>query len=103
MSMLYQKRTIISAMNPERYEDSYTEIFLKVWFEEIDEAVDFLASPLDCERHGKELWIRAMSGEFGRIEVLSAEQSPMRLFEKKSEEHRQRLLTYDPAPKDADA
>lgn len=95
--------TIISAMNPERYEDSYTEIFLKVWFEEIGEPLEFLASPFDCERHGKELWIRAMAGEFGPIEVLPAEQSPMRLFEKKISEHRQRLLTYEPAPKDADA
>ena len=74
--MLHQQRTIISAMNPFRYEDSYTEIFLIVWFEEIDEPLEFLASPFDCERHGKELWIRAMAGEFGPIEVIQ-EPSPI--------------------------
>lgn len=64
------QRTIISAMNPSRYVDDYTEIFLIVWFEELDGPISFVASPFDCERHGKELWIRAMAGEFGPIEVL---------------------------------
>src|SRR5882724_4690976 len=98
-------RTIISAMNPERYADSYTEIFLMVWFEELDVPIDFLASPFDCERHGKELWIRAMAGEYGPIEVLPAEQSPIRLLEQRMLEQRllpQKMLMYDPTPKDVE-
>jgi len=84
-------------MNPERYADSYTEIFLMVWFEELDEPVDFLASPFDCERHGKELWIRAMAGEFGSITVLPEEQSPMRIFKQQLQLEQQlpKMLTHD--------
>lgn len=62
--------TIVSAVNPYRYRDSYTELFLKVWFEELSEPVPFLATPFDIERHGKELWIRTMRGDFGEIEVI---------------------------------
>lgn len=62
--------TIVSAMNPSRYENSYTEIMLTVWFEEFSYPLPFMASPFDVERHGKELWIRAMAGEFGPITVL---------------------------------
>lgn len=65
-----ETRTIISAVNPCRFEDSYTEIWLKVWFEELDEPIVFLASPTDCERHGKDLWGRAMRGDFGPIRVI---------------------------------
>lgn len=66
-------RTIISALYPHRCGDSFTEIWLKVWFEELADPVIFLATPFDIERHGKELWIRAMSGEFGLIEILPDE------------------------------
>ncbi len=69
------QRSIIAASEPRRYADSFTEIWLKVWFEELSDPVEFLASPFDCERHGKELWIRAMAGEYGEIEV-SKENSP---------------------------
>lgn len=65
------KRTIVAATEPRRLADSYTEVRLKVWFEELDEPVDFIATPFDCERHGKELWIRAMAGEYGPIEVVT--------------------------------
>ena len=62
-------RTIVSAMYPRRYSESYTEITLTVWFDE-GGGFDFTASPFDCERHGRELWIRAMAGEYGPIEVV---------------------------------
>jgi len=98
MFMAQQERTIVSAMNPFRYEDSYTEIFLTVWFEELDGPVDFSASPFDCERHGKELWIRAMAGEFGPIDVRE-DQSPVKLLLenqfKQRKESEQKLLTFD--------
>ena len=66
------KRTIVAALNPTRYHEMYTEIWLTVWFEELgDEPVhDFCATPFDCERHGKELWIRAMAGEYGPMTVV---------------------------------
>jgi hypothetical protein len=60
---------IISAMHPVRFFDDCT-VFLKVWFEELSEPVLFAADPFDCERHGKEIWIRAMAGEFGPVTVL---------------------------------
>lgn len=98
MMFTEQERTIISAMNPFRYEDNYTEIFMTVWFEEIDMALDFVASPLDTERHGKELWIRAMAGEFGPIEVFPEEQSPIKKMEQ-NHKLRQKLLAQDRSPK----
>ena len=67
---MINSRTVISAVNPKLYEGNYTEIFLNVWFEEFVGPLPFIASPFDCERHGKELWIRAMAGEFGEIEVI---------------------------------
>ena len=108
------ERTIISAINPFRYEDSYTEIYLTVWFEELDQPVLFCASPFDCERHGKELWIRTMAEEFGLIEIRPANQSPFRMLERKMMERRllerkmlkrlpPKLLTYAPTLKDVDA
>jgi len=68
--MITFTRTIVSAMNPRRYEGDYTTIFLMAWFKEIDGPLEFAASLFDCERHGKELWFRAMAGEYGPIEVL---------------------------------
>lgn len=63
-------RTIIAAMNPVCYRDTMAVIHLKVWFEEVDEPLPVMATPFDCERHSKELWIRAMAGEYGPITVL---------------------------------
>jgi hypothetical protein len=57
---------VVSAMHPHRFDGDCT-VFLKVWFEELAEPVLFAADPFDCERHGKELWIRAMAGEFGPV------------------------------------
>lgn len=59
-------RTIISAIDPVRMAGEHT-VLLKVWFAELDEPVLFNASPLDCEPHGRELWIRAMAGEYGPV------------------------------------
>lgn len=60
---------IVSAINPVRFSDDCA-VWLKVWFEELDEPVLFVADPFDCERHGKELWIRAMAGEYGSVMVV---------------------------------
>jgi hypothetical protein len=68
--MQKQHRTIVAAMYPRRYEDSFTEIWLKVWFEELDDPVDFLATLFDGAPHGRELWFRAMKGEYGTIDII---------------------------------
>lgn len=65
---------IISALNPQRFKDDFN-VILKVWFAELNGPVDFVASPLDVEAHGKELWIRAMAGEYGPVEILERPKS----------------------------
>ena len=74
---------VISAANPVRYE-GHCEVWLKVWFEEFDEPFDpYCATPLDCEVHVKELWIRAMAGEYGPVKVLPPpNNAPMKLIER---------------------
>lgn len=69
-SVLREFRTIISAMNPRRFEDDYTHIFLEVWFEEFEGPLVFDANFYDCEPHGRELWFRAMKGEYGPIKIM---------------------------------
>jgi len=65
------KRTIVSAMGPSRFQDDLTLVFLKkVWFEELSEPVSFVADIMDGEEHGRELWFRAMKGEYGPMEII---------------------------------
>jgi len=64
-------RTIISAVDPVRRHGEYT-VQLKVWFQELDEPVIFIANPFDCELHGRELWIRAMAGEYGPVKLVDS-------------------------------
>lgn len=93
--MSINARTIISAVSPRRYIDSFTEIMLTVWFEELSGPVEFLATPFDCERHGKELWIRAMAGEYGEVEIIQ-EISPYTLLLEKAKEEERKLLEFKP-------
>ena len=61
---------IISATDPKYLEDGLPwEISLRVWFWEFGDKHSclFVATPFDSEPHGKELWIRAMAGEYGEI------------------------------------
>lgn len=91
----FVSRTVISAVDPFRYRDSCTEIFLKVWFAELSEPVDFIASPFDTERHGKELWIRAMAQEFGPINVIDTDfPMPPRSLPKVEVINEPKLLEY---------
>ena len=46
---------------------AHTTINLMVTFEWLDEEVEFTAAPFDVEEHGRELFERAFSGEFGEI------------------------------------
>jgi hypothetical protein len=83
------KLTIVSATNLYRQEDDFTEVFMKVWFEEIDHPLQFTATSFDCTMHGRELWFRAMKGEYGPIEVIPP------IAHIVMPEQPVRLLTYD--------
>ena len=66
---------IVSAHNP-----TYTEsgnIDLTVLFAEIGEPVPFTASMHDTEPHGRELYTRAMQGEFGPVAPYQAPAVPI--------------------------
>ncbi len=62
-------RRAISATNPQRFAGDCA-VLLKVWFEEWSEPIPFVADPFDVELHGRLLWIRAMAGEFGEVEII---------------------------------
>ncbi|WP_024340972.1 hypothetical protein [Bradyrhizobium japonicum] len=64
------QRTIVSAVHPKIVRGDYTDIHLTAWFEELPSPVPFIASLFDCEPHGRELWFRAMKGEYGDIEIV---------------------------------
>ena len=64
------KREVISATNPRRYQNTDRVILLKVWFEEMPKPVEFVATPFDCEQHGRALWARARAGEYGPITII---------------------------------
>lgn len=62
---------IVAATDPVRYK-GHCEVWLKVWFEEFDGPFEaYCASPLDVELHGKQLWIRAMAGEYGPVKLIN--------------------------------
>lgn len=56
-----------SVENP-RWASGKDAIFLCVKFDNLETSVDFLASPYDSEPHGRELYVRAMAGDFGAIQ-----------------------------------
>jgi hypothetical protein len=74
---------IISALNPRRRVDDFTDIWMEVWFEEFSGPLTFCATLFDCEPHGRELWFRAMKGEYGEISVIEevAKEPPQKLLE----------------------
>ena len=57
----------IYAKNPVWANRSQTLINLTVRFEEIDEDLPFTANPNDSEAHGRDIYARAIAGEFGEI------------------------------------
>lgn len=62
---------IVSAENPRRMEWDDTSITLDVLFSHLPEKIPFNARVDDLERHGRELYVRAMRGEYGEIEVVA--------------------------------
>lgn len=55
------------ANNPKWADQAHTIIDLTVRFEEIDEDLPFSATPNDTEEHGRDIYARAIFGEFGVI------------------------------------
>lgn len=62
---------IISALHPRHMSDDTTSITLDVMFSHLPAPVQFTARKDDPEAHGRELYSRAVFGEFGDIEVLT--------------------------------
>lgn len=61
---------VINAARPRHYAGEPDSITLDVLFAHLPEPVQFAARRDDPEEHGRELYIRAMFGEFGDIEVI---------------------------------
>ncbi|PPA29011.1 phage tail protein [Aeromonas jandaei] len=61
---------VISAARPRHYAGELDSITLDVLFAHFSEPVQFAARRDDPEEHGRELYIRAMFGEFGDIEEI---------------------------------
>jgi len=62
---------IISAKNPRHVVSDERSITLDVLFAHMPEAVQFSARKDDPEEHGRELYSRAIFGEFGDIAVIT--------------------------------
>lgn len=58
---------LIYANNPKWINRSQTLIDLTVRFEEINEDLPFTANPNDVETHGRDIYARAVAGEFGNV------------------------------------
>jgi hypothetical protein len=61
------KINLKSASNPKWVDEAHTSINLTVNFEEIGQDVPFHATPDDTEEHGRDIYARAIAGEFGVI------------------------------------
>ncbi|MGL6052920.1 MAG: tail fiber assembly protein [Aeromonas salmonicida] len=61
---------VVSAKNPRHLEAHTESVTLDVLFSHLPERVQFTARKDDSEEHGRELYSRAVFGEFGPIEVI---------------------------------
>ncbi|OCA59972.1 phage tail protein [Aeromonas piscicola] len=61
---------VLSAAHPRHYAADPDSITLDVRFAHLPEQVQFTARKDDPEEHGRELYSRAVFGEFGDIEVI---------------------------------
>jgi hypothetical protein len=61
---------VISAERPRHYAGDPASITLDVRFAHLPDPVQFAARKDDTEEHGRELYSRAVFGEFGDIEVI---------------------------------
>lgn len=58
---------ILTASTPQWFDQAQTVITLQAQFKELAFVVPFAASMADTEQHGKDLFTRAVAGEFGAI------------------------------------
>ncbi|HHQ4655112.1 TPA: tail fiber assembly protein [Aeromonas hydrophila] len=61
---------VLSAAHPRHYAGDPDSITLDVRFAHLPDPVQFAARKDDLEAHGRELYSRAVFGEFGEIEVI---------------------------------
>lgn len=66
------KLNLINASNPVFANSGGTIINLQVEFAEISGVLNFTASPVDSEEHGRDLYQRAIAGEFGTVQPYVA-------------------------------
>jgi hypothetical protein len=59
--------TIVSVTNPQWANPENTLINVTARFAEIDEDLPFTANFLDTEAHGREIFTKALAGEFGAV------------------------------------
>ncbi|HDX8597139.1 TPA: tail fiber assembly protein [Aeromonas dhakensis] len=62
---------VITAANPRHFAGDQESITLDVRFSHLEEVVEFTARRDDAERHGRELYSRAVFGEFGEVKVIT--------------------------------
>ncbi|WP_421261119.1 tail fiber assembly protein [Aeromonas jandaei] len=62
---------VIHATNPRNLAGDQDSITLDVRFSHLEEVVEFTARRDDSEQHGRELYSRAVFGEFGEINVMT--------------------------------
>ncbi|MCW0506913.1 tail fiber assembly protein [Aeromonas piscicola] len=62
---------VLNAAHPRHYAADPDSITLDVLFAHLPEQVQFAARKDDSEEHGRELYSRAVFGEFGDIEVIT--------------------------------
>ncbi|WP_233768790.1 tail fiber assembly protein [Aeromonas sp. ASNIH4] len=67
---MMERIEVISAVHPRHYAADPDSITLDVRFTNLPEPVQFTARKDDPMEHGRELYSRAVFGEFGDIEVL---------------------------------
>lgn len=56
-----------SVVSPTWANASHAAINMRVKFAHLKEEVPFTADPNDCEEHGRDLYARAVAGEFGEV------------------------------------
>lgn len=62
---------IVKVRNVTAHPEQDNELNMEVLFAHLPAFVPFTARRNDCEEHGRELYSRAMFGEFGPIEVIT--------------------------------
>jgi len=78
---------LLSAKNPKWVDAEHTRLDLRVTFDNIPEHT-FTADPNDCEAHGRDIFAKALAGEFGP--VAEYEPPPPPTYEEQSAEVREK-------------